>query len=196
MKPLPNAFNWPRGYGWLVLVVIVVVASAPACTTPTEKEDTQKKEQVIGQPPPAEEDPFFVRKMPGEAVPAAPSGSIGDDEEEKADDSKDSQEPEGPEAPARAETEQDGPEKQPEPADSAEPPASEQPQCFSCVRICPAEGDCDSAQEDVICGWGVHTDSAEAKRRAKAECDATLDMARQMPVWSEIAGECPAATCR
>ena len=194
MKRLINALNWPGGYGWLVLAIAVVVAFGPACTTPTEKDDTQNEEEVIGKPPPADEDPFFVKTMPGEAVPVAPSGSIGDEEGDETDASKE------PEEPASAQRQQDKPaEEQPEPqAPGAQrkSDASRQPQCFSCVRICPAEGDCDDAKEDVICGWGVHTDSAQAKRMARAECDATLNMARQMPVWSEIAGECPAATCR
>jgi hypothetical protein len=67
--------------------------------------------------------------------------------------------------------------------------------CFSCVRICPIEGDCASAKKDVICGWGTHSTRSQAARLARAECDATLDMARQMPVWSRIEGSCPPATC-
>ncbi|MFW5967883.1 MAG: hypothetical protein ACOCV2_10210 [Persicimonas sp.] len=68
--------------------------------------------------------------------------------------------------------------------------------CFSCVKICPAGEECDTGSAEVICGWGVHRDAEEAKKRARAECNATLDMSRYMPVWSEIKGECPAATCQ
>lgn len=70
------------------------------------------------------------------------------------------------------------------------------PQCFSCVRICPTARGCDNTDEDVICGWGTHADAAQARQVARAQCDATLDLARQMPVWSRIDGQCPPATCR
>lgn len=206
MKRLTSALTRPGGYGWLVLILFLSTTQAPACTSTPEEKQGGAKEEVIGRPPPADEDPFFVKSMPGEAVPVASSGSIGDDEEKEAD---------APEKPAKSEkpeksekSEEAGEEiaaKAPERRASEKhdeepkPPAStevDQPQCFSCVRICPADGDCSKAKEDVICGWGVHEESQEAKRMAKAECDATLDMARQMPVWSEIAGQCPAATCR
>lgn len=68
--------------------------------------------------------------------------------------------------------------------------------CFSCVKICPAGKDCETGSAEVICGWGVHREAEEAKKRARAECNATLEMSRYMPLWSEIAGECPAATCQ
>src|SRR5690554_91843 len=86
----------------------------------------------------------------------------------------------------------------PEPA-KTEPVIPETPataQCFSCVKICPLAGDCARADEDIICGWGTQTNISAAKELARAQCDATLDLARQMPVWSRIDGECPAATCR
>ncbi|QDG50075.1 hypothetical protein FIV42_04790 [Persicimonas caeni] len=199
MKRLTIALDWPGGHGWMVLILVVSTVLAPACTSTSQKKTETAEDEVIGRPPPADEDPFFVKSMPGEAVPVAASGSIGDEEEEEVDEPKapgdstqpnDSDEDKGRELAAKApETETS----EPEPRSSTR---VDQPQCFSCVRICPVEGDCSEAKEDVICGWGVHEQSQEAKRRAKAECDATLDMARQMPMWSEIAGECPAATCR
>lgn len=82
----------------------------------------------------------------------------------------------------------------PEPTVPPETPT--QPHCFSCVKICPVEGGCDQADEDIICGWGTQERADEAKTLARAQCDATLDLARQMPVWSRIDGECPPAACR
>lgn len=77
--------------------------------------------------------------------------------------------------------------------------APSQPQCFSCVRICaqsdPSE-DCSQSAEDMICGWGTSDRESDARRLAQAQCDAVLDMARQMPRWRSIDGECPAASCR
>ncbi|AWV90464.1 hypothetical protein [Bradymonas sediminis] len=78
----------------------------------------------------------------------------------------------------------------------APPKSPEAPQCFSCVKICPLSGDCAAGDEDIICGWGTQKQASVAKKLAQAQCDATLDMARQMPVWSRIDGQCPPATCR
>lgn len=73
--------------------------------------------------------------------------------------------------------------------------------CFSCVRICPRDDDgqvnCSDDTDDVICGWGSHrSDAEQAARAARAQCESSLDMARQMPSYADIHGECPPASCR
>ncbi|MFB6351617.1 MAG: hypothetical protein ABEN55_02940 [Bradymonadaceae bacterium] len=86
-----------------------------------------------------------------------------------------------------------------------EPETDEGVQCFSCVRICPVSSgsgeaggaaDCGGNERDVICGWGVHSEKASARRLATAECNGALDMARRMKTWSRIEGKCPEPTCR
>jgi hypothetical protein len=159
------------------LTALILAGWPLGCATPQD-EPVESPDTVIGNPPPAAEDPFFVKVMPAEAVPVNPSGKIEADQ--LAEDS----------TVAAVE---------PEPVASDSTPGATSaaaPQCFSCVRICPTAGDCDEAREDVICGWGTHADAPQAKRLARAECNATLDMARRMPVWSRIDGQCPPATCR
>ena len=80
-------------------------------------------------------------------------------------------------------------------APQAQPPA----QCFSCVRVCDASDpseDCSQSPEDMICGWGAAARQVEARQMARAQCDAMLDMARQLPRWRQIQGSCPTASCR
>lgn len=209
MKPQHNAPFGHGGRAWLVLVGILLVGFSAGCSTQSQAKE-QTNDEVIGRPPPADEDPFFVKSMPGEAVPVASSGKIEEEAEQDAaaepdkaphdttqtHDTTQAAKPEhSPDAGEPDAIDSDRAAAKAEPSAPRSRPV-DQPQCFSCVRICPAEGDCDAAKEDVICGWGVHDERIEARRMAKAECDATLDMARQMPVWSEIAGECPVATCR
>ncbi|TXD32472.1 hypothetical protein FRC96_17410 [Lujinxingia vulgaris] len=71
------------------------------------------------------------------------------------------------------------------------------PACFSCVKLC-APGDltpeCSNSPEDLICGWGAHPDDIAAKERARAQCEATLDLARKDKGYP-IEGQCPPATC-
>ncbi len=178
MKSHHNARVSLGGLGGSVLLVVLLLAAGAGCST-TQKAHNAAPDHVIGKPPPADEDPFFINSMPGEAVPVAASGEINDSDGKH------------PASAKHAATDK------PASSDSTKPPHADEPvQCFSCVRICPAEGDCAKAKKDVICGWGTHKKSSEAKRMAKAQCDATLDMARQMPVWSKISGECPVATCR
>ncbi len=156
--------------GRLVVLFLTLTTMTVACSTTSQTgadDEGDEGDEVIGKPPSAEEDPFFVTGEPGSAEAAAPTGRIGEDEKTTASEDE-----------------------------SSDDEQSSALQCFSCVRVCPAEGDCERAKDDVICGWGVHDDEAQASRLAKAECDAALDMARQMPVWSDIAGQCPAATCR
>lgn len=195
--------------GRLVVLFLAIATMAIACSTTSQQSNDSDGEKVIGKPPPAEEDPFFVTSEPGSAVPVAPSGRIGEEGDDDPDQADPSDEPDRADAAIEADEPDEPKAEQPDavasrapddsPERSARSEGTEQPdapQCFSCVRICPVEGDCDRAKDDVICGWGVHDDQAQASRVAKAECDAALDMARQMPVWSEIAGQCPAATCR
>jgi len=68
--------------------------------------------------------------------------------------------------------------------------------CFSCVKICPETDPNCRRSDDVICGWGVHPEEGTASRLATAECDGALDVARDMPRFSTISGDCPRATCQ
>ena len=80
------------------------------------------------------------------------------------------------------------------------PPPHRGNACFSCVRICPVDhrgrAQCSDDADDLICGWGTHENIEEARRTATAHCDATLEMARQTPIYSRIGGQCPPARCR
>ncbi|RAL24728.1 hypothetical protein DL240_00525 [Lujinxingia litoralis] len=71
------------------------------------------------------------------------------------------------------------------------------PACFSCVKLC-KPGDltpeCSDSPEDLICGWGAHPDDIAARERARAHCEATLDLARRDKGYP-IEGQCPPATC-
>ncbi|TXD39047.1 hypothetical protein FRC98_01185 [Lujinxingia vulgaris] len=71
------------------------------------------------------------------------------------------------------------------------------PACFSCVKLC-EPGDltpeCSESPEDLICGWGAHPDDIAARERARAHCEATLDLARRDKGYP-IEGQCPPATC-
>jgi|SRR5690554_3052094 len=71
------------------------------------------------------------------------------------------------------------------------------PACFSCVKLC-RPGDvtpeCSESPEDLICGWGAHPDDIAARERARAQCEATLDLARRDKGYP-IEGQCPPATC-
>lgn len=193
----------------LLASCLVVFGYLSGCTTPA-KQKQAPPDTIVGNPPAAEEDPFFIRGVPAEAEPVATRGRI---EPTEPTDSQQAVSPEegAPEKVAAAELpakENEAEElaasgdlrstAEPEPGQTrpASPKAPEPAQCFSCVQICPAAGDCAQADEDIICGWGTQKDTSEAQKLARAQCDATLDLARQMPVWSRIDGECPPATCR
>ncbi len=149
---------------------------------------------MIGRPPPPEEDdPFFARALPAEAVPADSSGRIGSSREPTEV---------APEPVVEAPVDEGPVEKDPveEPVIPPEHADEGRTACFSCVRICAVDhrghASCGEDNDDLICGWGSHRDVEEARRSASAHCDATLDMARQMPTYSEITGSCPRATCQ
>lgn len=144
---------------------------------------------MIGRPPPPEDDdPFFARALPAEAVPADSSGRIGSSREPTEV---------APDPVVEAPVEEDPVE---EPVIPPEHVDEGRTACFSCVRICAVDDRgralCGEDNDDLICGWGSHRDVEEARRSASAHCDATLDMARQMPTYSEITGSCPRATCQ
>ncbi len=168
------------------LGVLLVLFATTACQTASSPSE-RPADEVIGRPPPPEEDdPFFARALPAEAVPAEPTGQIG-----RPSPPPDPIEPEEPPVDERP---------------VEEPPVEELPvsdgpreACFSCVRICPitnGEPDCGPDTDDLICGWGTHSDLEQAQLSAEAHCNATLDMARELPTYSEITGRCPPATCR
>lgn len=161
------------------------------------------QENLIGRPPtPEQDDPLFARALPAEAIPAEPSGRIGTDAPKETD----AQGPVPKEEPSLAashsiEPPLTGPEVEPEIAPELEPKAERQPPaCFSCVQICPLDQrgrpNCQDRADDLICGWGSHPDADIARETAKIHCDATLDMARQLPNYSDISGSCPIATCK
>src|SRR5690554_2478838 len=209
----------------LVLGALIALVSLGGCAIPAQPK-TDDADTIVGKPPSAEEDPFFVRGIPANAERVQAQGRIEPVEahEEVATPEVPPEEVATPEVPPEAvatpevppeavATPEVPPEEprievaargelnavsRPEPA-KTEPVIPETPataQCFSCVKICPLAGDCARADEDIICGWGTQTNISAAKELARAQCDATLDLARQMPVWSRIDGECPAATCR
>lgn len=90
-------------------------------------------------------------------------------------------------------------EAEPEDVEAMPEPSNDLHRCFSCVKVCSASDpttDCSASAEDIICGWGTSEELPDARKMARAECDATLDMAREMPRFSRIEGECPVASCR
>jgi|GEM_PF-2533861 len=209
----------------LVLGALIALVSLGGCAIPAQPK-ADDADTIVGKPPSAEEDPFFVRGTPANAERVQAQGRIEPVEapedvatpevapEEVATAAVAPEEvvekpaPLPPPTPAEEAPEEPRIEvaargelnavSRPEPA-KTEPVIPETPataQCFSCVKICPLAGDCARADEDIICGWGTQTNISAAKELARAQCDATLDLARQMPVWSRIDGECPAATCR
>ncbi len=201
-----------RRYALCIALAAVGLFAAPACSSgPAPEEDD--RDQFIGRPPPPEkDDPFFAHALPAEAVPAEPSGRIGDRPPAPPEPAEPEPEPEPVELepepePVEPEPEElaaldepDRPERPERPVEDPPEIIDEKASCFSCVRICPVNDDgsthCSDADDDLICGWGSHDDAEEAKKTARAHCDATLDMARQMPNYSEISGTCPPATCQ
>jgi len=90
-------------------------------------------------------------------------------------------------------------ETEPEDIEAIPEPPGGMHRCFSCVKVCSVSDptpDCSASAEDIICGWGTSEELPDAREMARAECDATLDMAREMPRFSRIEGECPVASCR
>ena len=147
---------------------MLLVLLAASCAAPAvERAPAPARDEVLGAPPAREDDPFASFVLPADARPAPTSGTIG------------AAIPSEPDAgPAR-------------------------PGCYSCVRICPQGGEvqgggaeaCAARGADLICGWGSADDVALAGRRARAECDAALAMARKMGSYRSIEGACPEASC-
>lgn len=149
------------------LALLATLLLCAACVTGGVGESDG--EDIIGRPPARTEDPFSVTALPPPDAIAPVKGSIDETPIE----------PTAPAGPAR-------------------PRPDGQRQCFSCVRVCPLSDlspDCSESREDMICGWGAGDEEA-ARTLARAECNAALDMAREMPRWSSIDGSCPVATCR
>ena len=168
-------------WGALLALALLLVGSCGGAQSPDDSD-----EEVIGAPPSETEDPFKVVNTPAKAERADSSGYIGPGEDSvaaKASEATPSDEKKRDRAPEK-------------------PGAI---QCFSCVRICPLSSsgsdtsptvDCEGAERDVICGWGVHRKEGKAGKLARAECDGALQMARRMKTWSRIEGSCPPASCR
>lgn len=158
---------------------------------------------MVGGPPRDDDDSLFRHALPAEAVPADPSGQIGVPDEPEPD------KPEAVEDTAdEATAVDDTPDiseaelEVPDEEDIAPPPdiPDGKAACYSCIRICPIDddgyADCGGGPGDLICGWGSHEDDEQARQMARAQCDASLDLARHMPNYSDIEGDCPPATCR
>lgn len=194
-----------RPYLWLSGVFFLSTCLIPfalvGCTSSSSGAQTASpRDQVIGRPPPPDQDdPFFARALPAEAVPAEAQGRI--------EAPRLPQEPPEFEVPAPTEevaaTQEASPQTQ-EPEATSElqeiPVGEARKTCFSCVQICPLDRNgralCSDDPDDLICGWGSHLQSREASRRAQANCEATLDLARNLPTYSQISGNCPPASCQ
>lgn len=166
----------------IILWLLAACVLTAGCTQPGARR-TSPRAGLVGKPPMAEQDPFAERTLPVDALEAPVTGVIGD---------------EGGRSPASV------PEPEPAPAVVARPAAAASPvdgeeRCFSCVRVCPdtlTVAECEERNEELICGWGVDEDRQRARRMARAQCDAALNMSRQMRRYSEIEGDCPPAACR
>lgn len=180
----PNSINTQRPQFLLLLFCALSFLTISGCSQFQSKPQETERENLIGRPPaPEQDDPFFARALPAEAVPAEPSGHIGAPQPEPTPT------PPEPTPPKPAVAIPESPE-----------PGPQKRACFSCIQICPLDDkgrpNCQDTTDDLICGWGSHTDIDQARQTARAHCDATLDMARQLPTYSEISGACPIATCQ
>jgi hypothetical protein len=172
---------------WRLLALLILLLTA--CTSGPAARG-EEGDDIIGKPPPKTEDPFSVTALPPPDARAPATGAINAPATPPARESTHAPKPEPVTPPA--------PKPDAAPAARVEP-AKELPQCFSCVRICPITDlspDCSESREDVICGWGAGEDEDAARKLARAECNAALDMAREMPRFSSIDGSCPVASCR
>lgn len=194
-----------------LMYCVCVLAMMSACKT-SSNATSDEASDLVGAPPSTGQDPFASQVKPPESarVPTSgvmdvstktPSESEAVVVEEKDPSSSDPVEPEDIEQSPRARVEPATP--APETLESRvkQTEVAKQPdvyQCFSCVKICPESdptSDCSRSQEDMICGWGVSQRERDAATLAQAECGGALGMARQMPTYREISGECPVATC-
>lgn len=172
-----------RQLAGLCVVVVLHFAAFGCSSSPDEHDDT---DQLIGAPP-DENDPLFDHALPAEAVAADATGQVG-----AIDD------PDAPEV-----TDEDDADTKIPDDDRVDPPPEipdDRHACFSCVRICPIDDDgvarCTKDSDDLICGWGSHDTIEQARRTARAHCESSLDMARHMPNYADIDGECPPANCQ
>lgn len=173
--------------------------------------DRREDDDIVGKPPSVREDPFAYAALPAPTQRVETTGVIEVEPkpEPKPEPVVEPPQEAAPTTPERPSTElavvTDPPQEvttrvaPATPVDPIEPSPPDVPQCFSCVRICaqsdPTE-DCSQSAEDMICGWGTAEDERMAGRLAQAQCDAVLDMARQMSRWRTIEGSCPVAACR
>jgi len=177
---------------WTTSLFLMICSCAlPSCTTGNGgKTKDDATDEIVGRPPTSDDDPFANKALPADAIPASTSGTVG--EPGRDPDRNPDNPPTEDTAPAVA--------REAEPTEKPENVEDERGyRCFSCVRICPDSDptpDCSNTPENIICGWGASDVEPDAKRLARAECDATLDLARGMPRYSRIDGACPKATCR
>lgn len=195
----------------LLLSILVGCSSSDAA-----RKDDSSGDELIGAPPSRDRDPFASQALPPESARAPTSGRMDIDPSSLPEDRSLTPRPATaqPAAPSKEHVEEAERESSRPPSSAVvtPPPAVEDPEvtaspsprgtpphrCFSCVRICPATdttGDCSDSKEDMICGWGTALDEYEATKLARAQCDAALDMAREMPRFSRIDGACPVASC-
>ncbi len=174
----------------ILLLLLGIGLTLLGCSS-AEEERRDDGQEFIGAPPTEDEDPFFRHALPSEAVPAEQSGQIGAAEPEE-------DEPEEDE-PEEVEPVEDEPDEV-EPDEITEQELTEGYSCFSCIRICPVdsrgEALCGDGDKDLICGWGSAPSQQAAQSEAHAQCEGSLSMAREMPTYTSIGGECPPATCR
>ncbi len=179
---------------WSVTLVLAITLLTTGCPTHTQS-PRDESDELVGAPPSQQQDPFASQVRPPDSARAPSTGMMDVEQAERG------------QTPRPALVKEARPEQVPK-KDVVAAPAPVKPdgvepmealhKCFSCVQICPASdrsGDCSQSKEDVICGWGTSSSEPDARKLARAECDATLDMAREMPRFSRIDGSCPRATC-
>lgn len=187
----------------------MVICMFTACQT-TNNNTKREDNRVIGRPPSMDDDPFADAALPSIAEKTDTQGSI--DVPEKSVGQK-------PAVKATPEaTSPTDPATTPQPkntlntntkpavamvatpkATTPSPTKSKGPQCYSCVRLCPASDtseDCSKSKEDLICGWGTAPSSEDAMKLAQGQCNAVLEMVRDGAQWSSVSGQCPVASCR
>lgn len=169
-----------------------VIVCLGACQTGGER---REDDDIVGKPPSVREDPFAYAALPAPTQRVETTGMI-EVEPVPVEPTKEPADVAVVTVPPKEVATRVAPAT---PVDPIEPSTPDAPHCFSCVRICaqsdPTE-DCSQSVEDMICGWGTAEDELMAGRLAQAQCDAVLDMARQMSRWRTIEGSCPAAACR
>lgn len=200
------------------LLVLSLAMLLTSCSSgDAARKNSSESEELIGAPPSKDQDPFASQTLPPESARAPTSGVMDIQTSEELPEDR-SQTPRPalaqPASPSREHVEEAAREAASSSYAAKEMPTTETPEevevvtpqvpeedvyrCFSCVRICPvsdASGDCSDSKEDMICGWGTAMNASDATKLARAQCDAALDMAREMPRFSRIDGGCPVASC-